>query len=190
MPLQAVALKKNRCGTSPVSKISDNEHAAAALWNSEVLSVQNSVGEPIPEFAQRPEDGTKVPSAVRGQDTRDVFPDDPARPFAVSKSHELKGQVATVVVQSASEASNAEGLAGGASNEKVDLAILVPFDGGEVAVQRHAGIVVFEHGARERLDLGEGGGRPAERMPCKGCGFDAGADRDVSHLAFHTKRAP
>jgi hypothetical protein len=51
MPLQAVALKKNRCGSSPVSKVSDNEHTAASLCHSEVLSVKNSVGEPIPEFS-------------------------------------------------------------------------------------------------------------------------------------------
>jgi hypothetical protein len=50
MHLQAVVLKKNRCGTSPVSKISDNEDATAPLWYSGVLSVNNSVGEPIPEF--------------------------------------------------------------------------------------------------------------------------------------------
>ena len=64
MPRQAVALKKNRCGTAPVSKISDNEHATAALWYSKVLSVQNSVSGPIPEFAHAPEDGTKIPSSV------------------------------------------------------------------------------------------------------------------------------
>jgi hypothetical protein len=50
IPRQAVALKKYRAGTSPVSKMSDNEDAAAALGNSKVLSVQSSVGEPIPEF--------------------------------------------------------------------------------------------------------------------------------------------
>jgi len=55
MPRHAVALKKNRCGTSPISKISDNEDAAPSLWNSEMLSVQNSVGEPIPEFDHAPE---------------------------------------------------------------------------------------------------------------------------------------
>jgi hypothetical protein len=65
MPLQAVALKKNRCGTLPTSKMSDNEHAAAALWNSKELSVKHSVGEPIPEFDHAPENGTKVPSSVR-----------------------------------------------------------------------------------------------------------------------------
>jgi hypothetical protein len=65
IPAQAFALKKNRCGTSPVSKVSDNEHTAAALGHSEVLSVKHSIGEPIPEFCQAPEDGTKVPSSVR-----------------------------------------------------------------------------------------------------------------------------
>jgi hypothetical protein len=64
MPLQAVALKQNRCGTAEVSKISDNEDATAALWNSKVLSVQDPVGPPIPELLQRPENGTKIPSAV------------------------------------------------------------------------------------------------------------------------------
>jgi hypothetical protein len=63
MPLQAVGLKKNRCGTPPVSKMSDNKHASAPLWNSEVLSVKNPVGEPIPELSQRPEEGAKIPSS-------------------------------------------------------------------------------------------------------------------------------
>ena len=37
--------------------MSDKEDAAASLGNSEVLSVQNSVGEAIPELSHRPEDG-------------------------------------------------------------------------------------------------------------------------------------
>jgi hypothetical protein len=58
-----LALKKNRCGGSVISKISDNEHTSAPLGNSKVLSVKHSVGEAIPELNQRPEDGTKVPSS-------------------------------------------------------------------------------------------------------------------------------
>jgi hypothetical protein len=72
MPAQAFALKKYRCGTAPVSKMSDNEHTASALGDgalqavhSDVLSVKHSVGEAIPEFDQPPEYGTKIPSAVR-----------------------------------------------------------------------------------------------------------------------------
>lgn len=71
IPAQALALKKHRCGTSPVSKTSDNEHTLPSLGDgasvavhSDKLSVKNSVGEPIPEEAQEPEEGTKVPSSA------------------------------------------------------------------------------------------------------------------------------
>jgi hypothetical protein len=50
MPRQAVALKKYRGGTSPVSKISDSEDATAPLWNSGKLSVKHPVGDTVPEF--------------------------------------------------------------------------------------------------------------------------------------------
>ena len=62
IPAHAVGLKKNLCGSMPVSKTRDNEDSTATLGDSEVLSVQDSVSEPIPEFDQRPEEGTKVPS--------------------------------------------------------------------------------------------------------------------------------
>ena len=61
MPAQAFALKKYRRGTAPVSKMSDNEDAASALGHSEELSVQDSPGATIPEFCQRPQDGSKIP---------------------------------------------------------------------------------------------------------------------------------
>jgi|TARA_A100001391_G_C5029570_1_gene267998 hypothetical protein len=64
MPAQAVALKEYRGGRSPISKISDNEHTAAPLGNSEVLSIKDSVGPPIPEFGQPSEEGAKVPSSI------------------------------------------------------------------------------------------------------------------------------
>ena len=71
IPAQAFALKKYRCGTSPVSKTSDNEHTVASLWDgapvavhSHKLSVKNAVGEPIPDDAQEPEEGAKVPPSV------------------------------------------------------------------------------------------------------------------------------
>jgi hypothetical protein len=41
MPRQAVLVKKYRCGTAPVSKMSDNEDATAPLRNSEELRIQN-----------------------------------------------------------------------------------------------------------------------------------------------------
>jgi hypothetical protein len=71
IPAQALALKKYCGGTAPVSKTSDNEHTVPSLRDgapvavhSHVLSVKNAVGEPIPEEAQEPEEGAKVPSLV------------------------------------------------------------------------------------------------------------------------------
>jgi hypothetical protein len=61
IPAHALGLKKNRCGTlCASSNMSNKEDSFPSLGNAEVLSVQHSVGEPIPEFCQRPENGTKV----------------------------------------------------------------------------------------------------------------------------------
>jgi hypothetical protein len=58
MPVAALGLKQYFDRSGRVSKTSDNEDATAALGDSKELSVQHSVGEPIPALAQRPEDGT------------------------------------------------------------------------------------------------------------------------------------
>jgi hypothetical protein len=118
IPLQAVALKKYRCGSSPVSKTSDNEDATAPLWNSKVLSVQDSVGPPVPELPQPSENGTKVPSSVARHNAGDVLPDHPSGPCAISKSKKFEGQVPTIISQSASETGDTERLARCSSNQK------------------------------------------------------------------------
>jgi len=115
MPAQALALKKYRCGTSPVSKMSDNEHTPSSLRNcagkavhSDVLSVKNSVCEPIPEFCQHPEEGSKISSAVRRQDAGHVLPNQPAGPIATSNRTVGKHEVATRIAQSFAESRDAE----------------------------------------------------------------------------------
>jgi hypothetical protein len=62
MPAAAFGLKQYLCRSGRVSKMSDNDDATPSLGNSEVLSVQHSVGEAIPAFAQPPEDGTHPPA--------------------------------------------------------------------------------------------------------------------------------
>jgi len=100
--------------------VADNEHTAATLGDSKPLSVKNSVGEPIPEFAQRPEEGSKIPSFAATEDARHVFPNDPLGLHDSSKLDESEGQVATRVSQSASESCDAERLAWGASDQKLN----------------------------------------------------------------------
>jgi hypothetical protein len=173
MPRQAVALKKYRCGTAPVSKTSDNEHTLAPLCQSGVLSVQNPVGEPIPELAQHPEEGAKVPSSVTGQDTGDVLPNQPAGAIPCSNGTKGKHEVATRVVQSLSKSRDAEGLAGGSSAKKVNCDIGPVLVFRHVAKVRDIGIVVRQDSAREWLDFAEGNRAPAERGPGHACSFDS-----------------
>ena len=118
--MHAFGLKKNRCGTPPVSKMADNEDATASLWDSEVLSVKDSVGPPIPEFSQRPEEGTKVPASPGGQDAWNVLPNDPARSEALGDPGKSEGQLTTRVIHASALSSDGEGLAWGASDEDVD----------------------------------------------------------------------
>ena len=186
MPLQAVALKKNRSGTSPVSKISDNEHTAASLGHSEELSVKHSVGEPIPEFDHAPEYGSKVPSAVRRQDAGDVLPNQPSGAQSVSQPKIFKRQVATVIAQAASEAGDGEGLARCSADQKVNWGVVPGFNRGEVAMQGNLGIVMLQDGARKRLDLGKERRAPSERMPSRRRRLDAGTDGAVNHAPAPT----
>jgi hypothetical protein len=153
--------------------MSDNEHAAAALWNSKELSVKHSVGEPIPEFCQPSENGTKVPSSVRRQDAGDVLPHQPSGARAVSKLKKLECQVATVVGQPASKSSDRERLAGGSSDKKVNWAILIGSDGREVAMKGNIRIVMGQDGSRECLDFAKRCRPPSERMPRDSRRFDA-----------------
>jgi len=63
IPVAAFWLKKN-LGGALGSSMSDNEHTSAALGHSEVLSVKDAVGVPIPDPSQRPEDGAHIPAVV------------------------------------------------------------------------------------------------------------------------------
>ena len=65
MPEQAFALKKY-LGATSVSKTSDNEHAAASLGHSEILSVKHPPGDAIPQFDQPLKDDSEVGSSIAG----------------------------------------------------------------------------------------------------------------------------
>jgi hypothetical protein len=95
--------------------------------------------------------------------------------LSLSKSAKLEGEVTTVVVQTASQSRDAEGLTGCAADEEVDLSIFVFLNGCEVAVQWHVGVSVLKHGARELLNLGKECSLPAHVMPCGSRGLNAAA---------------
>jgi hypothetical protein len=99
----------------------------------------------------------------------------------LSKFKKLKGEVATVVAQSASKSCNAEGLAWGSSDKKVNWSILISPYCGKITVARHVGIVMRQHGARKCLNLREECGLPAHMVPSGGGGLNAAADGSVPH---------
>jgi len=123
IPEAAFSVKKYSLDTivSRTTEMSNNENSSTSLGNSEVLSVQHSVGETIPAFRQFPEEGTKVPSASRRQDTIDVFPDDPARALLLSDFEECERELPSRVVESEPLSSETEALAGRSADEDVDL---------------------------------------------------------------------
>src|SRR5690606_6699561 len=120
IPFAAFGLKKYLDGTGCVSKTSDNEHTTASLGHSEVLSVKHTVGVPIPEFRQRPEDGSHVPPSVRRQKSRDVLDDHPTGTELIKDTSELEEESGSLSSQSSTASSHREVLAGKTSANKVN----------------------------------------------------------------------
>jgi hypothetical protein len=187
IPAHAFGLKEYRAGTSRLSSsVSDNKHTLASLGQSEVLSVQHPPCEPIPEFCQRPREGSHRPSSVRRQDTGDIFPDHPARSKNVNQSAEVQREASASPADTGSESCDGEVLARGSSDEDVEAL------GGvnrvswaeqlrEVAIVGHSGVALGKQSGAERVDLGEERRPPPESLPCDRSGFNAGTDGTVSH---------
>jgi hypothetical protein len=127
----------------------------------------------------------KVASGVARKDTGDVLPDQPLGPIAASNCTIDEHEVATLVIQALSEAGDAEGLARGAADKKVNCMVGPLLEFGHVAVIRHVRIVVGEQRRREieaariivvGIELREERRLPAQRVPGLRCRLDAGAD--------------
>ena len=102
----------------------------------------------------------------------------------MSKAEIFERQVTTLVSQASSKAGDAERLAGGASDKKVNWSIFGTLDLGEVADKWNVGIVMGQNCTRRGLDLGIAKCLPSKWLPCGGGGADAGTDIDVPHYRF------
>jgi hypothetical protein len=134
--------------------MADNEDSTATLGDSGKLSVERSVGEPIPAFDHEPEEGREGSSGVIRQNSGDVLPNHPTGAESASKEKKFDGQVTTWIIQSRSLSCDGECLARGASNENINWSMLWP-DLGEVAEVGNAGVVMREHARGELGDLRE-----------------------------------
>jgi len=76
MPIQAFGESKY-FGSGDASRMADHEQAAPSLRHSEVLAVQSSPGDAIPELNKGVDDGEEVPSSVAGKEPRYILSDNP-----------------------------------------------------------------------------------------------------------------
>ena len=164
--------------------MSDKEHTASALWHSSseaahstILSVQDPVSPSLePAFCQEPEEGSKRLSSVMRQESGDIFVNDPGGANSSSQRQKFKREVAARIVQSEALSRDAEGLAGGSANKKVNWSDMVGLDFREVAkergevlawlpamvvLDRHGSEAMLQDGARELVDLADAGAFPA-----------------------------
>ncbi len=125
----------------------------------------------------------------------DVFPDERGR-WAVGTVADLvdgigdlhvgQGERAARIGQALAGAGDAEGLAGRAAHQDVrgrDAAVTDALrQPGHVAEVRDVRVAVREHGARERIRLGEPGGLEPERLPGEAHGLDAAAHAAVRDI--------
>lgn len=175
--------EKYRCGRSPVSKIPDNEHSTASLGDSEILSVQDSVGKMIPAVSQRLGKGTEVDPAVRGQASGNVFPKNPARCNFTSQVDKVEGQSAALSRKSGSLSGDGEVLTGSSPDQNVNCStILPPVNFRHVADIGHVWVVMRKHGTGKPFDLGKGDWLPSERSPRNCRCLNTGTNRKISQL--------
>src|SRR5690606_15253807 len=152
-PLAAFGLKKYLDGTGCVSKTSDNEHTTASLGHSEVLSVKHTVGPPIPEFPQRPDDGSHVLAPVGRQKSRDVFDDHPTGAELIKDASELEEESGPLASQPSTVSSHREVLAGKASANKVNWFKPVSANRLHILDRLCLGELPSQHPAAPRVDL-------------------------------------
>jgi hypothetical protein len=97
----------------------EDEHSPSALRHSEVASVENPVGPPIPEFPQRTEERPKISAGIRGEEARNVLEEDGGRSVALHKSKEREGEAGPLAGEAAALPGDGEILTGEASGPEV-----------------------------------------------------------------------
>jgi hypothetical protein len=119
MPAAARADRKYLWGTLSsridASVEGDDEHAPPTLGHSEVLSVENPVGPPVPEFPQSTEERPKVLASMTGEKSRNVLEEDGGRSVSLHKGEEGERQSGSGTGEPSPLPGNREVLAGEAS---------------------------------------------------------------------------
>jgi hypothetical protein len=100
--------------------MSDNEHTAASLRHSEVLSVKYRPDHAIPEFGERFDDCLKVSAPSTREESRDIFPNNPVGTALSNEPSIFPPECATVTSQASAVSCDRVILTGESSNENID----------------------------------------------------------------------
>jgi hypothetical protein len=159
MPAAATGESQHLSGTScSVSRIAASsagcdEHPSTPLGHSEVLSVQHSPGDAIPDVDQTPDDRRHISAAVRREKSGDVLNQRPSRSDGVDDSEVFPPEPGLGSGESVPVSGEGEVLAGESSDHKVNGSIALRFVGCDVVVDRHTWPVSGEHGLCPWVDF-------------------------------------
>lgn len=209
IPAQAVSLKKNRGSIFPVSSVEDSEHAAPALRHSEPLRVKHApfdktgvtqrhafrapavCGDIEAASCHRASHDSKISAPVAAEGSWYVLPDEPPCSAKMSSCIEYPYLFVEEAGACAGEAIALPGyrqvLAGRTAHHHVDTterSDALVGDVGDAAKVRHVGVVVRQHGARERLNFSEPDRLPSKWVPCHCRRLDAGEQAQIPHAGI------
>jgi hypothetical protein len=200
MPRQAVALKKYRRSTSPVSSISDKEDTTASLRYSVILRIQNGPLDKGIWSGENPgvcpstvryvnvypshlsSHRSKVKSSVATEESWHVFGDSPSCSAIPNNSHCFKKEstarpfACCLMMQTRPLASHAKVLAGKSKHDEIkatECRYLCICDLSHIAQIRNRRIVMFQYSRWKLLDLGKRSRLPSERGPRHTCSFNS-----------------
>ena len=132
MPRAAFGLKKNR-GGHWASTMADNEHATAALGDSEILAVQYPVGPPVPAIFQSREERPEVAPVIGTKKPWNILKQQPSGLQFVGHPQEFPEEAAAFPGEPSALAGDGKVLAGEAAAEEINVCPGIPFSGSSVS---------------------------------------------------------
>ena len=170
--------------------MSDSEQTPPSLGDcsgkavhSDILSVQHSPRDMIPDGINRLDEPLEVHASVCGERAWYIFPYEPPRTHRLKKSYIGHRETASLIIEASLLTCDREPLAGCSSNKKVNCSgILFSIYFRHVSNIRHVRKTLTQNLAGEWIYLREKHRLPSESLPCKACRLHTTADACVSHL--------
>ena len=173
------------------SKTGDQEEAAAALGDSEILSIKHPSASQITAFGKGPDHVFKVSAIVDSEQPRDVFNDHPLRPELPDDAHPFPEEAAALSGEAgaspvaAGVAHDADVLAGEAEGDAIDGPEVPGADVAHVAKLASSGKSVSEGSPIFKVQFDLPDALPAGALEAEIESADAGKEASVGESMRH-----